>query len=110
MQRIVSGWLIINPVEDRRVVALVVKGSELRAVQETARTAGVHRQKVAEFARAHSKCGIFAVSAERAVHRVQRELRLLSEPATSDGIDDQACFVSVLGVRGAADQLKRLKR
>src|SRR5581483_3112347 len=93
MERIGRGRIEIDPVKKTFAVAPVVKRSEFRRIEKTARIRQVCGQEISPPLPPHAHGEIQPGCSEGAVLRRKAASRLeLSQPGTGFGIDNQACL------------------
>jgi hypothetical protein len=82
VERVVLGGLKIDAVEDSLVVADIVHGVELGAVEEAARAVRIDDDEVAQFGSAEAERRLLADAAEGTVIGVELSERLFPEART----------------------------
>src|SRR6185369_321678 len=96
VQRVVGSGAIVKPVKDRGGLASIMEGSKFGWIEKAARTLEIECSKIAGPLVPKAEGGLLLRRAERAVHSGQAPERPRdAESRFGDGVDYQACLVSV---------------
>ena len=99
MKSVFAVRLIIEPIENRAVVAGIVDGLQLGSIEEPAAANAVGREKFPELGRAEAQADVTAALAEGAIGRVDVAKQAgRAEAGAGGGLHDQTCLIAELGV------------
>ena len=111
MERVFRGGTVVKAIEDTRRSAVVMQHHKLRGVEKASRSLEVERYEVAGLLCPVSHGRFLTNRAECSIRCIERAGRLLlAQSRLSDGANDQARLVSILGRRCAGDYFKGLNR